>query len=269
MTETEVKARRKRLAQTAVENMDEADDGVSIDLYALVIRLVEKWYIMFATALVGAIIAGVVTFCFITPTYQATSKLYVVSQKDSAINLSDLQIGNYLAKDYQEVFKNWYVHEAVVTRLGLPYSYDQLRKMVKVSNPSDTRILYITATSTNPAEAQAMANTYAEVAQSFIASRMDSKEPTMFETALLPTRPAAPNKTQNILLGFVLGFALAAGIIVIAFVMDDYVRTSDDIERYLGLPTLGTIMLQEDGDEELGATVRNRKHHSAKGGKGK
>ena len=58
--------------------------------------------------------------------YTATSKLYVVNTKDSAINLSDLQIGNYLASDYTEVFSNWHVHEMVLQRLGLDYTYSQL-----------------------------------------------------------------------------------------------------------------------------------------------
>ena len=82
-----------------------------INLVELLYRLIEKWKIIALASLLGALIAAVYTFCFITPMYTATSKLYVVNTKDSAINLSDLQIGNYLASDYTEVFSNWHVHE--------------------------------------------------------------------------------------------------------------------------------------------------------------
>ena len=68
-----------------------------INLVELLYRLIEKWKIVALASLLGALIAAVYTFCFITPMYTATSKLYVVNTKDSAINLSDLQIGNYLA----------------------------------------------------------------------------------------------------------------------------------------------------------------------------
>lgn len=71
-----------------------------INLVELLYRLIEKWKIVALASLLGALIAAVYTFCFITPMYTATSKLYVVNTKDSAINLSDLQIGNYLASDY-------------------------------------------------------------------------------------------------------------------------------------------------------------------------
>ena len=111
-----------------------------INLVELLYRLIEKWKIIALASLLGALIAAVYTFCFITPMYTATSKLYVVNTKDSAINLSDLQIGNYLASDYTEVFSNWHVHEMVLQRLGLDYTYSQLAGMVSVKNPKDTRI---------------------------------------------------------------------------------------------------------------------------------
>ena len=110
-----------------------------INIVELLYRWIEKWKIIALASLLGALIAAVYTFCFITPMYTATSKLYVVNTKDSAINLSDLQIGNYLASDYTEVFSNWHVHEMVLQRLGLDYTYSQLAGMVSVKNPKDTR----------------------------------------------------------------------------------------------------------------------------------
>ena len=98
-----------------------------IDIVELMYRLLEKWKIIVLACILGALIAGVYTICFVTPMYTATSKLYVVNAKDSAINLSDLQVGNYLASDYTEVFSNWHVHEMVLERLGLDYTYSHRR----------------------------------------------------------------------------------------------------------------------------------------------
>ena len=133
-----------------------------IDLVELLYRLIEKWKIIVLACVLGALIAGVYTIYFVTPMYTATSKLYVVNAKDSAINLSDLQIGNYLASDYTEVFSNWHVHEMVLQRLGLDYTYSELAGMVSVTNPQDTRILYINVVSADPQEAKDLADTYAQ-----------------------------------------------------------------------------------------------------------
>lgn len=93
-----------------------------VDLVELFFRLLENWKYIFLAALVGAIFSGIYTFQFVTPIYEATSKLYVTNSGDSAINLADLQIGTYLASDYQEVFKTWEVHEMVIANLNLSLS---------------------------------------------------------------------------------------------------------------------------------------------------
>ena len=84
-------------------------------------------------AVVGLIFATAYTFGVVTPMYQSTAKLYVLSSKDSVLNLADMQIGNYLASDYQEVFKTWEVNEKVRTNLGLDYTYAEQLKMINIS----------------------------------------------------------------------------------------------------------------------------------------
>lgn len=234
-----------------------------IDLVELMYRLLEKWKIIVLACILGALIAGVYTICFVTPMYTATSKLYVVNAKDSAINLSDLQVGNYLASDYTEVFSNWHVHEMVLERLGLDYTYSQLSNMVSVTNPQDTRILYVAVQSSDPQEAKDLADTYAQVAREFIAVKMDTEQPNIFEEALLPSRPSSPNKSKNVLLGFVIGLVLSCGIIVVQFLMDDRLRSADDIEKYVQLPTLGVMPKQKkDAQLHRSASSKGRKERS-------
>ena len=135
-----------------------------IDLVALFYRFLEKAHWIILTALVGAAIAGILVFKVITPIYEATAKIYIVGS-DTTISLSDLQIGSNLAADYQEVFKNWHVHELVDKRLNLDYTYTQLSNMITVTNPANTHVLYVTVKSPDPAEAKAVADTYAQVAR--------------------------------------------------------------------------------------------------------
>ena len=223
---------------------------LEIDLVELLYRLLEKARYLIIAALLGALIAGVYTYRFVTPTYQSTSKLYILNTKDSVVNLSDLQIGSNLASDYVEVFSNWHVHEMVIERLNLPYSYSEIQRMISVQNKNATRILYITATSPNPEEAKQMAQTYAEVAREFIAAKMGTDMPTVFEESRMPIKPSSPNKVRNIAIGFILGFVLAAAIVVIQFIVDDRVRSADAIEKRLGLSVLGMMPAAEGNDDE-------------------
>lgn len=214
-----------------------------IHLVALLYRFLEKAHWIIICALVGATIVGLLVFRFITPIYQATAKIYIVGS-DTTISLTDLQIGSNLAADYQEVFKNWHVHELVDKRLNLDYTYTELTKMLSVSNPANTHVIYVSVKNPDPQEAKLIADTYAQVAREFIAARMDMREPNIFEEAKLPDKPVSPQKTRDIIIGFLLGALIAMAIVTIKFFSDDKIRTSEDIEKVGKLPTLGLIPLQ-------------------------
>lgn len=244
MAEAETK---QRLAQVNGPLDFHEDNGeYEIDLVELLYKLLDNLKYIIASAIVCAVIAAVYTIGFVTPLYQATSKIYVVNSKDSAINLSDLQIGSYLTSDYQEVFKTWEVHEGVISKLGLGYTYLNLQKMLTITNPASTRILNITVTSADPQEAADIANAYASVSSDYIAEKMATDKPNVLSMALKPTLPVSPNKTQNIMLGFILGAFIVIGFVVIRFITDDKLKTAEDIRKYTGLATLAMIHVVAD-----------------------
>ena len=230
-------------ADAKLNNRKEEEE---IDLLALFYRFLEKAHWIILCALVGAIIAGALVFKFIKPIYQATAKIYIVGS-DTTISLTDLQIGSNLAADYQEVFKNWHVHELVDKRLNMDYSYTELTKMLTVSNPAGTHVLYVSIKSPDPQEAKLIADTYAQVAREFIAAKMDMREPNIFEEAKLPDKPISPQKARDVIIGFLLGALLAMTIVTIKFFSDDRICTTEDIAKVGQLPTLGLIPLQNEG----------------------
>mgnify|MGYP002562863181 FL=1 len=223
-------------------------DEETIDLLELLYALLGKWREIAAATVACALIAAIGVLFFVTPKYQASSTIYVISRKDSAINISDLQIGTALTDDYIQVFHMWEVQEKVISNLDLPYTYNQLDGMLSVTNASNTRMLEITVTSESPQEAADIANEYAEVVRDYIAKKMATDKPSIMSTALVPTVPVSPNKTKSILLGALLGFAVSAGVIVVITLLDDTYKTTEDIKKYTGLVTMAVIPL-EKGDE--------------------
>jgi capsular exopolysaccharide synthesis family protein len=59
--------------------------------------------------------------------------------------------------------------------------------------------------------------------------------------AITPTTPIGPQRGRNILVALLLSFAAGIGLAFLLDYLDDSVRTSDDISRHLGLPTLALI----------------------------
>ena len=216
----------------------------TIDLVELMYRLLASWKMIAAAAVALAVAFGFYTPCFVTPMYEATATIYVLSRSDSAINMSDLQIGTALTSDYIKVFDMWEVHEGVIANLGLPYSYAQMRGMLSVTNDSDTRMLDITITSDSAEEAATIANEYANVASQYIAETMSTDRPNIMSTALVPANPVSPNKTRNVLLGFLLGAFAAAGVVTVRMILDDKYKTADEIRKYTGLITLAIVPME-------------------------
>lgn len=196
-------------------------------------------YILLAGVLC-AILAGTYAFFIMKPTYAATSKLYIMGQDSSSI-LADLQIGSYLTMDYQEVFKTWEVHEMVREELNLPYSYKDMQAMLKVTNPSDTRVLYITVKNTDPNLATEMANAYAKAAKKFILETMGSEEPSTFSVALVPGTATGISRTSYVAIGLLAGTALAIAVILFKELLDNRPRTTEDIAQYADIPTLAIV----------------------------
>ena len=212
-----------------------------IDPLELIRHILSHIGIILFVAVLCMAIAGVYTIYYVTPVYESTAKLYVLNSGDSAINLSDLQVGAYLASDYIEVFNTWEVHQMVINNLALPYSKDDMQSMLTVRNPSNTRILYISFTSPDPHEAMVIANEYATVAIQFISKTMSTEEPNIMSEALEPAAPASPKITLNVVFGFILGLFLSAGAIALRFVIDDKIKTAEDIRKYTNLPVLAVV----------------------------
>ena len=241
LTEAAVNQPARKTYSTADGSAPEYYTG--IDWVSILFRLLEKIHWIVLAALVGAILAWFYVTNIATPVYQATSKIYIAGS-DTTISLSDLQMGSTLAVDYQEVFKIWHVHEMVDERLNLNYSYSELEKMVSVSNPNGSHLLYIYVKSPDPAEAKLLADTYAEVVQDYIANKMELRKPQILEKARTPSKPVSPNVTATVAKGALIGGLGIILILLFIFILDDRIRTGEDITKTVNLPTFGTVPRQ-------------------------
>ena len=227
-----------------------AEQESEIDLLEVMFRLLGGWKLIVCLAVAGALIAGIYTRYFVTPMYEATAHIYVVSRNDSVINMSDLQIGTALTNDYIRVFDMWPVQEEVRQELDLPYTYSYLRNHLKVRNSNNTRIIDITYSSPSASEAMEVANVYAKVVCSFIAETMSTSEPNIMSSALLPSSPVSPSMRNNVIIGFGAGFLLASAIIIIRMLADDKYKSAEDIRRFTGLTTLAVVPIDDSMESE-------------------
>ena len=228
--------------QKDIEVRDRMDGEMEIDLLELLAYYRGRLIWIVLGFLAGALAAGLITFYLITPQYTATSKMYMVSSSSqSVVDLTDLNIGQSLSKDYVELLKTRPIIESVIEEQGLDYNYSELLSMLSMSTVSDTRIIAIRATSKDPEEAMNIANALADKGVKELPKLMETPQPHIAEYAIIPINPSSPSLTKNIMIGALIGMIIMLGILTIQFMLDDTFKTADDIEREFGVIPLTVI----------------------------
>lgn len=230
------------MSQQVDKIQKEQDSEVEIDLLEVFYYLKARLLWLIIAFVLGAVIFGCYTKLFITPLYQARAKLYMVSaSSDSIVDLTDLNLGSSLTKDYEELLKIRPIYEDVIKELQLDYTYEELLSMVSVGTLNETRMLAITVTSPDPEEARDIANSLANKAVTYVPRVMETSTPHIAEKAIVPQKKSSPSLAKNTLIGAFLFAVVLAGIFVVQLMMDDTFKSAEDVEKVLGVMPLTII----------------------------
>lgn len=243
-------------------NNFEADNEIEIDLKELFLEIIANWkWIIISMLLLGGI-GFSVSYFLMTPKYESTAKLYVLSKSTSITSLADIQTGTSLTNDYMVVVKDRPVLDQVIKNLGLEENYDSLQAKVSLNNPTNSRILEITVTDPDPERAKVIADEIANVSSAFIAEKMQQDPPTIEQYGYADGKPVSPHIVKNTVVSAMVGVLLATAIVIMTYLFNDTVMTPEDIEKKLGLNVLGTLPLEE---AEYNGEQRRSKKKKRKG----
>ena len=220
------------------ENQNE--DVMEIDLLEIFGLLLHRWWMIVLSSILTGILGFLLSFFVIPDEYESTTEIYILNSGED-IAYTDLQMGATLTKDYAHLITTRDVLEQVITDLGLEDTYNSLEDRISVDTPTDTRIVSITVTDRDPKQAQMIANAVRETASEHIKNVTDVDAVNVASMANDPAEPSAPSVPIWTALGALIGGVLCGGVILVKYLLDDTVKTSDDVEKYLNLSTLGMI----------------------------
>lgn len=245
-----------------MQNKTNRDDLMEIDLVEVFSLMLKNFWIIILSAVVAGAVAFSLSSFVITPQYESTTKVYILNRNDSKSNqlsYSDTQLATQLTKDYKELITCRYVLEKVIQICGLDDSYEDLQGRVSVSNTADTRIIGITVKDPNPANAQYIANSIRDVASEHIKAVMAIEAVNVVDEANLAVEPSEPSVLKWTAIGILLGGMLAASVILVKYLLDDTVKSSDDVEKYLGLSTLALIPVMQGESKKQSHSKKKEK----------
>lgn len=222
----------------------EKQNEMEIDLIDLLFFLRKKIWIIVAVCLIFGVVGAAFTAFFAEDEYTAKTRMYVLNrtQETPAVS-SDYNVSNYMIEDYKVLITGENVSKEVIKVLQLDMTTVELAAKISVEAINDTRVLQIKVVDNDPERAAAIANTVREVAGQQLKEIMDLEAVNLVYEAEIPDAKSGPNLTRNTIVTAVIGFAVALVVLVVIYLLDDTIRTEEDVERRMGLSVLGVIPL--------------------------
>ena len=223
------------------------NDEIEIDLQRLFAALVNKSWLIGLVAVLFAVVTFLGTVLFVTPQYQSAAMFYVnnnnlsIGEASVSISSSDISASKSLVKSYIVILKTRETLNDVIDYSGVDRTYGQLKGMVSASAVDSTEIFQVVVTSEDPAEAEKIADAIAHILPKRISSIIEGTSAKVVDSAVMPTKASSPNYTKNTMLGFAVGMALAAAVILITALLDNTIRSEEDITSTVKYPILAAV----------------------------
>lgn len=224
--------------------------------------------IIIVTILAG--IAGYSYAKFVLPLqYTAKIKILVTNgsraqseDDDNQISVQDQTAARNLTATYIVILDDTSVYEAISDRLIAEYEVEdlknyftvnmdaegreyipenQIKRLISMSAVNNTEVLQVTVTSEVPKFSADICRYISELAPEIIIRTMKAGSVETVSPAKEPTSPSGPNIMRYMLLGLAAGFAVSVVIALLSSLLDNTVKSGEDIKEHFGVPVLAEI----------------------------
>lgn len=229
--------------------MVESDDYDTIDLLE-VFAIVRQHILIVILATVIAAVAGFsVSRFLLVPQYEASALMIVNTRQDTTANVTSDQINSAtkLVSTYSIIIKSDTVLQQVINNLGLSLTYSELQERVTVSAVDDTQVMKITVRSDNIEWARQVCEQITQIAPDVILESVEAGSVKLISQASANPDPVSPNVKRNTAVAAMLGLALSLGVIILREMLDNKIKTEEDVRKYLDMPVIGVIPDYEMG----------------------
>ncbi len=212
------------------------------DLFSLFIS--NLWIMILAAVVVGG---GIFAYSYVTyePSYESTGSMYILRQGEIDDNIdytSSFNVALSVVNDCKTLLTSHTVLDKVIEENDLQYTYDELKSLIEINNPSNTRYLEITVRANTPEEAKLVVDSISRIGEIEIDEVMGFNQINPFDSGTLSSEPCnSPFEFTFAMLGAIVAFILTFVVIILAFIFDDKVSDPEMVEKSLGLSVLAVI----------------------------
>ena len=226
------------------QSNSESSSGVEIDVRQVFAAIRKHLWIVAAVTLACALFGFISARFFIAPTYRSSARMYVnnnTERTSGAITSAEITAAKNLLDVYIVILNSESTLDAVLREADLPYTTQQLGKMVSAHAVSNTEVFEITATSRDPAEARQIVDTIINILPDRISEIVEGSSAKVVSEAKLPTDKSAPNVSRVTLISAITGVVISSLAIVVLELLDNTVHDSAYLGNTYDLPVLAVV----------------------------
>ena len=231
-----------------------------IDLRELFNIFWSKKIQIFLCIFIFMIIGGVYSIGLKMPLYSSSTSLVLAmadtnekkKESEEAITATDITLNSKLVSTYSELIKSKKVLRQVVSNLQIDENVDALKNKIKVSSVEDTEVIKITVTHSNPTYAAKIANEITKVFSKEVNELYKINNVYIVDEAEVQNSPSNINHIKDIILFGMIGLVISSAYVFVLNMLDNTIKSSEDIENQFNIPVLVTIPLIEAFKNEKG-----------------
>lgn len=217
-----------------------------IDLLELFQLLMTNIHWIIGATVLGLVLAFGFTTFFIDPTYESSSTVYIQpTVKENQVSYADVTTNEKLTSTYTEIAKSNTVVDQVVPYYKGRLDKKAIIKALNIKSIGQTQIISVSAVTTDPKLSASLVNRVVNIFITEINTIMSIDNLTVIDKAVPNTQKVGPNRTLNTLIGGILGFMIAVGVILLRTMLNRTIKNRTEAERLLDLPVLGEIFYHE------------------------
>jgi len=230
------KSRLDRMPSNDLNEMEEID---LLELFRAVLKYIK---LIIALCVVFGLGGFLVTKFLITPTYTASTSIYLTPQisESGSLDYNSQMANSKLVTNAVNLLTQNNIMSEVAKDVGMENA-ESVKKCITVTNEANTEIITITATTTDPKLSKNIANGTVSTFTKTMQKNLNVRNIEVVDKAKLSYVPSGPNIKKNTLLATMVGFVLGCGYAVLRFLFDNRLRTKEEAEKYLGIPVFCEI----------------------------
>ena len=225
-----------RVERTDVREMEEID---LLELFRAILKHIKLIIVLCILFGLGGFFG---TKLLIAPTYTASTSIYLTPQinESGSLDYSSQMANGLLVTNVVNLLTQNNIMSEVAKDVGLENS-DSVKKVLDITNESNTQIIKISATTTDPKLSKDIANSTVSTFINRMQKNLNVRNIEVVDKAKLSYVPSGPNVKKNTMLATIVGFVLGCGYAVLKFLLDNRLRTKEEAEKYLGIPVFCEI----------------------------